>query len=426
MADVRFEVVRVSLPISGTVDATIAGFGTPKAAIFIASNANTNDSLSGQARFSLGFTDGTRQWCVASFDSNGLGTSQATRSQKNNRIAMLLSGSLGASLIAYDFDSWVTDGVRIGIAEGSSSSQRLCTVILIGGADVDQVYVGAHDDLGTGTSEVSVTAPGFEPDVLFLSTVGAGATSAETTTALLSFGCAINGPSIKEASVGLRAGNAVATSQNSSYVGNDSAILQAGASSVAWKGSVSSFLSTGFGITPSASANSDVFGYLAIKFTNNPDVDLVDVPLPASGDIDVSVGFEPNFAFMASMIQPSATARNALATSGNYGLGVSAFDANNAFSTAVNSVDAVGTTNTGSFASDSFRVVEPDGTGGFTGTPSFDSDGFDIALTTHEGSAKLAWALVIGAAESAAPTLTNALATSIGSTSIVPQVDVTF
>ena len=59
MAQVNIKTVRVPLNTStGTQDITLAGFGTPKGAMFFVTRGIADDVLADHADFSVGFTDG--------------------------------------------------------------------------------------------------------------------------------------------------------------------------------------------------------------------------------------------------------------------------------------------------------------------------------------------------------------------------------
>lgn len=405
MSDVKFEPVVVDLPAgsSGFVDATIPGFGTPKAAIVIVSNAQAIDTLTTIQRLSIGFTDGVRVWCSTTYSADVAATARTARYQTSNTLITLLSRGSPTDnpdiAKAYNFDSWVTDGVRIAHDSGNTSVTRKAIVILIGGDDVADAYVNFKDDLGTGTSPVAITEPGFEPSTVFCSSVN----SAEDPTqqpagasALLSFGQAINDGLESQRCFAYNLVNNTPSSNNHGTIANDAFLYQVSASGlISYKAPLTSFDASGFSVTPSASAGNDIMGYLALRFTNSPNMDLVDITWPTSGDLAVdTLGFEPDFV-MTSLLSAVAS-RNLVSSTFVIGAMLSAQGGATEAAIATHDQDGVNTTNTGSYYSDSVTALNDAGTVILEAAGTFDADGVDYAISTNPPAATLGWLFGIG------------------------------
>lgn len=393
MADVKFEVTRFGLATGGaTQDITISGFGTPKAAIFIFSDAVTDDTIANDLVFGVGFTDGTRQNCNSVYHEDGVTTTDTDRISSSSKVAIhpLLSWH-------YSFNSWITDGVRINV-DAAAGSTVLCTCILIGGSDVSNAYVNYKDDLGTGTSAVDITDPGFEPDLVFMTGVG-NSSIAGTTQSIFSFGVGHNdGVDTQRVSM-INSVTGSGTSLTTAYVGNDSITGQIHSGALSWDGVIGAYDASGFSITPNASAGSDIVFYLALKFTNNPDVDLFDLTIPTSGNYaETNPGFTPNFGLICGVQGP--TARNSVSIVSQLSAFISAFDDNGIYTTSGTDEDAASTMVCKSLSSDQFRVLDYQGSAdaALASGYSFDSSGWDFTLSTNPGTTILGWGLAIGPA----------------------------
>ena len=165
-------------------------------------------------------------------------------------------------------------------------------------------------------------------------------------------------------------------------------------------------LAGGFSITPSASTSSALLHYLALGFTNSPDIDLFSMEFPTTGDYaEIQPGFEPSFGMIVSLGGP--TAYNTITTSGALleGQGFTVFDDNGVNSVSFVDADGATTTISKSLSSDQLRLLNKDGVidDVLASSITFDSDGWDIALTTNPAQALLGWGLAIGGGGVAPP-----------------------
>jgi hypothetical protein len=403
MADVNFAVTSFTLATSGsTQDVTISGFGTPKAAMFFWSDGQTDDTVSTENFLGFGFTDGVRQWSAVCLDFSIVVSTRAGRRHSDDHCVMFVADGGGASA-RYGFNSWITDGFRLDV-DSPLSNGRLVTAVLINGDDVTSAYVNYKDDLGTSTSAVDISDPGFEPDLVFLSCIGESGTPPSGAVHFINtFGACINDGSATQRIVGYSSQDGVSTTNITGYIGNTYATGQIFNGSLSWGGQVGAFDSSGFSITPSTSAGSDIVGYLALKFANDPDIALFDMTWPASGSYsETAPGFEPAFGLISSLIGPSS--RNT-PTDADTCLSVAAFDSSAIFTSNAASRDNVSTSNSAGLHADRLRILQADTTGDavLASDYAFDSDGWDFTLTTNPSSAVLGWGLAIGAGGAASP-----------------------
>lgn len=381
MADVKFEIVRTTIPTSGsTLDVTISGFGDVQAAIGMVTEAGTDDTLTADGSFAIGFLDrqGTPvEHTAFMHDEDGVGTTNCAR---GHYTTSFLRGSNASQTTEFNLshNSWITDGVRLDINTNPSAA-RLMTVILIGGSDVSNSYVNVIG-LGTGTSAIDVTAPGFEPDLVFFT--GAGMSTGTTDSfGAVGLGVVHNDGSDTQGMVTLTSDPAVGTSDVTTNLRNNAVAAQVYRGAETWNASVSAFDSSGFSITPSASASNDDVSYLALKFTNNPDIsiDFIDGPT-ATGNFSITdPGFQPNF--MMFLMRDDATTFNT--TTQSDGIGVYVVDENSEYTNCINSQDGVTTSYSKSLSTAKFRDLTGSGTDLHVAThSSFDATGATFNFTT--------------------------------------------
>ena len=401
MADVKIEVTRAALSTSAagnTQDITISGFGTPAAAIFIVSSATTDDTIAADSLMMVGWTDGTNEVATANIAADNVATSNTARYYRTDRVISYCNAS-GTAIEqgGFSFDSWVTDGVRLYI-DNDMPSAYLCTCILIGGTDVSNVYAGLHDDLGNGTSPIDITAPGFEPDIVFITHIGTSLTAPYNgSTSIFTLGCAVNDGLDTQRVAMYGSSDGVFEGSTYSYIGNDSITGQVAGNILSWDAVISDFDASGFSITPNAATGSDIINYLCLKFTNNPNIQLFDMQWPTTGDYaETGAGFEPSFGLIASMMGPSS--RNTMAGNTSVGFSLAAFDANGVYTTTVTDAEAADPTVAKSLSSDQLRILDSAGSTDevLASSYAFDADGWDFTLTTNPGSALLGWGLAIG------------------------------
>jgi hypothetical protein len=405
MADVKFRTTRVALnTTTGTQDITLSGFGTPSAAIFILEAASTDDTVTADANFSIGFTDGTNDRNSLISSGDAVGTSSTHRRTSNALCGLAYRAGGTVSIItAFTHSAWITDGVRINITNANGDS-CFATVILIGGTDTANVYAGVQQLTSTS---VNVTAPGFEPDLVFVAGNGDSAVNTRSANTIQSLGIAHNDGLDRNRGVFFYDVNGQSTSNVGTYLSTSKSCGQVFNGSATWLGSLDTFDTSGFTVTSTASPGNDYIVYLALSFTNSPDIKLFDNDGPtATGNKSYTdPGFEPDFGMI---LMSDCTSTDAVQSSGQDGFGVYSFDAVNDYSNAISCQDAQSVTNTACISS-SGKIKDLDaGTsvlheGTFS---SFDATGWTFNFTTAPGSARKWIGLAIGPAAGGAFTLT--------------------
>ena len=419
-ADIKIAVTRVALSTSyngDTQDVTITGDWTPKAAIFIHQGGASNNTISSGARFGIGFTDGTNQNATGFTSKDASGTTLTSRHESTDRcITSPTAAFPSGEDYGFAFNSWINSGgltgVRLTISKAVGAGKYV-TVVLLGGDDLSSAHAGHKDDLGSGTSPVDINTVGFEPDVVFMTTVGGNSPPPNALSqAIYTFGAALNDGSATQRISAMSSVSAQSSSVVSGYIGNTKITGQQYNDAVSWLGTIGSFDSSGFSITPSASASSDIVYFLCLKFANNPGLALFDVSLPTSGNYaETTPGFEPIFGLISSVVGPST--RNAV-YSGSVGYSVAAFDASTIAAQNATDKDAAGTTVSKSLSSDALRILDGDGSTISVAASSYalDSSGWDFTLTTNPSSAVLGWGLAIGTDETAVAVSPNDISQS--------------
>ena len=258
-------VVRASTPTTtGTVDFTVSGFGTPKAAMFFMLYSPGSDGSASydQLHQSIGFTDGTRDRSATCEGRNARATTQTGRASRN-AVACQVASQTASVRKEGTFNSWITDGVRIDwtITGGTESLELVC--VLFGGGDLT-AYV---NDINVQTT-TSTTDPGFKPDLVFFAGDAAGQGGGYTTHSILSFGAAVrgSGDSITQTCVTRGDENGQSTTDVTSVHFTDHIASQTLNGATNWKSALTSWDASGFTVTPAAGTGGDDAAYLALEF----------------------------------------------------------------------------------------------------------------------------------------------------------------
>lgn len=376
-----------------TQDITISGFGTPAAMIIFVNTSSADDTVESDTRLSIGWTDGTRQNVCANLDQDNLATTNTERDQRTDAV-YVAGGTSGR----FSFNSWITDGVRLNIDQAVPAARK-ATVILLKSADIANVYVGSAS-LSTGANDI--TAPGFEPDLVLMTSTGNATAPPNTAVhSIFSFGVGVNDGADTQRAFLLSGVDASATSTNTTYLTDAGITGQAFNGALNWRGTISGYDSSGFTITPNVNPSSDYVFYIAVKFSASTNISLFDVTIPTTGNYaETSPGFLPEFGMLFGVAGP--TALNTVTTANNYGAFVSAFDSNGIRTLSSASQDAQATSNSASYSSDSLKILDDDAStvSVVSSGYAFDADGWDFTLTTNPAVAVIGFGLAIGAAAS--------------------------
>ena len=311
MADVNVK-TRFSALVAGAVGSKqifeIAGFGIPKAAIFILSGGPTDTSIGANLNLSIGFTDGVNQNASSTYAADNVSSSLAGRLARTDRVIVGCNGGdTPVETVGCSFSQWTANGVEI-TRDLEVFSTTIMSVILINGDDVAEVYAGSK--ALTGTAPISITDPTFEPSLVFQHSACYGTLDTPNGFMYGSFGIGINDGPLTQKSAGWWVNRAV-TAPQATLALLDSFAHQAFNLAVSWAANITSYDPTGFTLTPTADPVGDYVFYLAIRLTGSPDIALFDTSIPTTGNYIQNFGFEPDFGFIVSA--DSLTTRNSAA-----------------------------------------------------------------------------------------------------------------
>jgi hypothetical protein len=331
-----------------TDDFTISGFGTPKAAIVIMSHTNSAAPHSAEAQMSIGFIDGTEapgsctMWSWIEDTGAGVNTNSG-RGHSDRRCGLILGSFPGTEDVSLDWDNpFITDGVRFNVRNTASTNYNVM-VILFGGDDIAEVKCDLYDNLGTGTSALNVDC-GFSAsaDLVFLASCYLNVQAANdevfsNTNPGFSWGCWIrDGGNDTQRNVSFNSQRNQSTSNCSAYLDETYGLHQLNDGSLGWAGLIDQYDGTGsnggFSVTPQASAASDLFPFLAIRFNTQPQLSLQTVTMPSSAIdwTDTTFGFTPT-AMIMGMSDATAAETVLNNTGADTGLAVSAVGPNGDF-----------------------------------------------------------------------------------------------
>ena len=412
---------------SSSTDFTSSGFGTPDAAIVIVNNVDASNNPNPDSAFGFGYWAGTTEACMGSnCGDNAATTDTATAILSGRCVSVPISNSAGYELLATG--SSITDGLRVTKDGGSTSVSRYCTVVLLKG--LTNEYAGIASLPSTGTS-LSVTAPGFKPDLL----LGSGAFQSAaglSAQARISLGASHNNSAdtITQGCVAFGDLDNQSTSNVNTTVRNDRWIQQAINGSNAAYASVSSHDASVFSLSDASSCYVRQYIYLALELPDPDDayVGVVDSKTSTGTQAYTGTGFEPN---VLALIGTTLTTVNTLATSSVGSVSVGVANATAERSMIFGSQDAVATTNTYSRI-DASNVVNlrfhDDSVDAVADLDSFDSNGWTLNYSDGSASARKMLAFAIGdsTAGGGAPTLSDLQAVSITSTTVQGTYDYAF
>lgn len=270
-------------------------------------------------------------------------------------------------------------------------------VVIIAGNDAE-VYTDVIN-LGTGTSAIDITAPNFQPDlVILMGSQTAAATDVNSNGAAFGIGfatateqrCMVWGENDAIASGGQPAQHA---RNNAAWLGLDRSNGNAG-----YTCQVDTFDAQGFSITPSSSASSHIVSYIAIGL-GGLGVKIIDTTTKTSTGLQAytGAGFEPGFGMLvaSNMAAYNTAYFNQVEA---VGMSVSAFDVyGNEYSHGFFEDDTADPTNNGQWSQAvSLQVPSRTTPGASLATlDTLDADGFTLNYSASNGSARIAFALLI-------------------------------
>lgn len=245
--------------------------GNPKAAILLTSGSVQGpEGMQNQARFSIGITDGTRQYAACTQSRTAVAQTATARGTSTNAMMLMLNNAATLINARSTFSSFITDGVTLTHDDAHGfGSPVLASLSLFGGPGL-QVHCGEAVSSATIGGTVSVTDPGFTPDVIIaFSTDAAGADPhAFNAHAKILLGFADNGSSITQGSWNTTDRDAESSVSDLRALPTDTYMLHdltiSGDLRTALE--VTSFDDDGFTATTRVHASALTFYYMALKF----------------------------------------------------------------------------------------------------------------------------------------------------------------
>jgi len=352
-------IVRQAAITSGgpTQDFTVAGMGTPKAAVFVLTTAVTNATSQAGAGIAFGITDGVRQFCITASAQNATNLDSITRQRKSNTRCITLLDHTGTVLAEATFSTWDpggVNGVRINWTVLPSVAV-LVTVHLFAGTNL-LAYAG--DFLASGNFAVPdtvVTDPNFQPDQLMM--IGNGTSTYDSTSAgaVMQIGFADRGAVITQGASSWISSNAVSLSASANVV---STLYVSPQPTLAYAIAITAFSIQGFTATAKIAASALRYPYLALSYGGAAAhwVGVVNSPTSNATQTETAPGFKPQFVLQlpTGAVSPADTIKTSSGLgAGSYG--ISAFTATKVFTSSISDDDGDANMITGSFSSDDFR-----------------------------------------------------------------------
>lgn len=371
----------------------------PKAALIICSGHDAGNDPAGtsHAMVSIGATDGTNQAMTCSTSEDAVADTDNYRDQGAASLLKIISIA-GATLIEASFSAWLLDGITLNFTTANTTARR-GFVVFFAGDDVS-AYCGTKG-LGTGTTALTVSGVGFQPDAVFAFSANNDNASAIGAAFGATFGIAVNDGSSTQKYISWAENDAIAAGGNPGQIirSNRGLGQQAfNAATETYNLTFGNWSADGFDITPSASAGSDDMNFLALKF-NGASFKLWDFSTPTStGNVsDTTPGFKPQ---MVLAVSSNLESRDTSVYNGVLagGMGIAASTASEQWAAAwrINDADP---TDTGQITHAN-ALNAPNGTAITTGVVaslvSMDATGWTLNYTDIEANAKMAFAFAVG------------------------------
>jgi len=328
-----------------TQDFTVSGFGTPKAAMFVVTKGVTLGTSIDDLLVSIGFTDGTRERCFSAVCEHGLTTSDNFRRMANDEVIQIPLETDGTIDGEANFDSFITDGVRINWGNLPSAANRVVVYLFKG----DNLSVHVNDFTSPSTQDAStdVTDPGFEPHQVICVTHRAALNDTAAANAAFSLGFCDNGASVIQKSVNWLSIDALTTTACSHYYAS-ARVARSLSDTAALAGvELTSFDSNGFSATTRDAATNTTCIYLALRYGDGEQhwIETIGSPNISSGNFAwTDPGFTPQLVLLCPTEQTAEDTFNNNFVVG--GIGLCGFTATEEFSCACASEQGQANTDT--------------------------------------------------------------------------------
>lgn len=297
-ADIKIKQTTVNAPTASTglpytQDITISGFGTPKAAIVLATRATAQDTITNEIDMSIGMYDGSTQWSMAIGNLNSSGNEAGCGVVSNSKILQLpktnLSDNTHEATVAF-----ITDGIRLTWTKvhASFNNAYLITVILFGG--IDLLAKTGLPKLGFSDTTTSVSLD-FTPKLVFLGSIGKPSlNTVSSSNNLISLSLLLNSVVDEQ----INTFHATASNQLRQATYTDKAGSSLNVSSLIYDVE-SVFNDNGFTLTPHSyqttpqlTDTDDYWGYLALGGNFEAEIGITNSPV-VSGTQDITTGWTP-------------------------------------------------------------------------------------------------------------------------------------
>lgn len=378
--------------VTGTQDIMIPALGglTPKAAHFILTKATADGVPANGAAFAEGVATGaTARWAICGTSAHAQATTISTGTFLDVACIFQVDPDSVTLECAADFDSFITNGVRIDW-DTAPPAGFLLTVTLYAGDEL-QAQAGNTSLGNTNNLTTDINTVGFQPDVVLF-----GMARPDDR---LSIGMAHEaGGTVTQRAYGWVSRNNVGAEAVAAYARDDAVLLGQGTGGVLnWYVTASDFDANGFSVTTLlAGAGNTVAGWLALDFGGVGSwVGTYTTPTVTGDHSSTGPGFEPQY---IQQIQTLAEATNTNYTNdlaGSFALAV--MDSAGANSISHTREDTADPTNTQSLNDDiAVNVPADDGTALITATlASLNADGWTYNYSATAAASKLFWTLAI-------------------------------
>lgn len=396
---VDFAVVQqASRTTTGTQDFTSSGFGTPKAVFCYVGGGAANGTQVDHALLGTGASDGTRHWSSSTRSQDAVTTTLAGRRSATADM-LLMADDTGTVIIRAQYSAWITDGVRINYSVAPGTA-RLVTCVLFGGTGVSNAYVGTVTTPGVINTGTTVTAPGFQPDLVIGVVSGNSSfdnTNAAQSTMSVGFVTRGSGNPHPQSAISYLDVNAVGTVDQRARVDTDmTGADRNGTQSI----EIQDFTSTGFTAMERDTVGARTLGYLAIQL-NGLTATEVTITTPTSTGSNSITGLtgKPQFGLL---VLSSTTSTDATSADGNAeSFGVCAITVAAQSCSSITNDDGVTTTNSDSVTHNRPIFLRKDGATFLDATfTSFDSGQMTVNYGTVNASGRKLIGLFISEAGS--------------------------
>ena len=371
---------------TGTTDLTVSGYGTCKGAILWVTRATANASAATHYVFGMGATDGTRDRCFSTSSEDALSDTNTFNRAKTGKCLMLINPADGSIDGEVQFDSFITDGIRINTTDAFGSAYKI-EALLFFGSDC-QMYVG---DFDTTSGNVDVTAPNFTPNGVCVFGPRAPIDDTGRASARYSIGWAHwNGSTVAQFSINGGEDDGAAAGQT--YLRPESAKVTTDVQNATVGGDVtlSTFDSQGFTAVQGNSAGFPCM-FAAIKFDNNADLRQYGTRTASGTFNHTESGKRPHAVFGHMTWIRTTNTTNEANLSGTWGLWGFTSDTNE-FCASVQAEDGASTTNTQSYA-DNVALALPLDSGAsmayVANCTAILSNGFTLDYTTPDSNNRI-------------------------------------